>query len=288
MSAPGPARPVVEAFAPAEIARKVEDAGVAKTYLPVGRTLLLAVTAGAFIALGGSLTATIGSVSEIGLGPTRLLMGLGLSMGLFMVVVTGAELFTGNNLMLMGLFSRRIGVRALLRNWSLVYLGNLIGAVLIAGLVYFGRWWEQGDLSFAAQAINSAELRVNMAFETAFVRGILANILVCLAIWLATAGRSLTEKLIGVVLPVSAFIAAGYEHSVANMFFVPLGLMVWTEPEAAAAAGLTAGEARHMHIGWASYNLLAVTIGNIIGGGVMVGLGHWLIHRRAGVGEEVS
>lgn len=234
----------VEPFAPAEIARKVSDAGVAKTYLPVGRTLLLvgrtlllAVTAAAFIALAGSLTATIGSVSEIGLGPTRLLMGLGLSMALFMVVVTGAELFTGNNLMLMGLFSRRFGVRALLRNWSLVYL---------------------------------------------------ANILVCLAIWLATAGRSLTEKLIGVVLPVSAIIAAGYEHSVANMFFVPLGLMVWTEPEAATAAGLTAEQARHMHIGWAAYNLLAVTIGNIIGGGLMVGLGHWLIHRRAGVGAEVS
>ena len=147
-------------------------------------------------------------------------------------------------------------------------------------MVYYGLWWIQEDLAFAGPALASANAKVNLSFETAFVRGILANILVCLAIWLAMAGRTVTDKLLGIVLPVSTFIAAGFEHSVANMYFLPLGLLIATEPEAVAAAGLTAGQLDRMNVLWVAHNLAAVSLGNIIGGGVMVGLAHWFIHLR--------
>ena len=216
-------------------------------------TLALAVMAGAFIGLGGALTGTIAVGSELGIGPTRLLMGL---------------------------FSRYISLRALGRNWALVYVGNLAGALIVVLMVYYGRWWMQGDFSFAGSAVATADAKVNLSFETAFVRGILANILVCLAIWLAMAGHTVTDKLLGIVLPVTTFIAAGFEHSIANMYFVPLGLMISTEPEALAAAGLTADQLDRLNVPWAVHNLVAVSLGNIIGGGVMVALAHWFIHLR--------
>ena len=140
---------IVEALSPEEIARQVEETGVAKARAGVVSTLALSVLAGAFIGLGGVLASTIAVGSELGAGPTRLLMGLGLTMGLFMVVITGSELFTGNNMMLMGLFTRRIGLRRLGRNWALVYVGNLAGALIVVLMVYYGQWWMQGDFAFA-------------------------------------------------------------------------------------------------------------------------------------------
>ena len=271
---------IVEALSPEEIARQVEQVGVAKARAGIIPTVALAVMAGAFIGIGGVLAGTIGVASELGTGPTRLLMGLGLTMGLFMVVITGSELFTGNNMMLMGLFSRRISLRELGRNWALVYVGNLAGALIVVLMVYYGQWWVQGDHSFAGAAMATASAKVNLSFETAFVRGVLANILVCLAIWLATAGRTVTDKLLGIVLPVSTFIAAGFEHSIANMYFLPLGLLISTEPEALAATGLTADQLDRLNLPWVVHNLAAVSLGNIVGGGVLVGLAHWFIHLR--------
>ena len=271
---------IVEALSPKEIARQVEEAGVAKARAGVVSTLALAVMAGVFIGLGGVMASTIAVGSELGTGPTRLLMGLGLTMALFMVVITGSELFTGNNMMLMGLFTRRISLRGLGRNWALVYAGNLAGALIVVLMVYYGRWWMQGDFAFAGSAVATANAKVNLSFETAFVRGILANILVCMAIWLAVAGRTTIEKLMGIVLPVCTFIAAGFEHSIANMYFVPLGVLLATEPEALTAAGLTADQAGRLDVPWTVHNLAAASLGNIVGGGVMVGLAHWFIHLR--------
>ena len=271
---------IVEALSPEEIARQVEEVGVAKARAGTVSTLGLAVMAGAFIGLGGVLAGTIAVGSELGAGPTRLLMGLGLTMALFMVVITGSELFTGNNMMLMGLFTRRITLRALGRNWALVYVGNLAGALIVVLMVYYGQWWAQGDFSFAGPAVATANAKVNLSFGTAFVRGILANILVCMAIWLATAGRTTIEKLVGIILPVSTFIAAGFEHSVANMYFVPLGVLLSAEPEALTAAGLTADTAARLDIPWTVHNLAAASLGNIVGGGVLIGLAHWFIHLR--------
>ena len=138
----------------------------------------------------------------------------------------------------------------------------------------------QGDFSFAWSAVATADAKVNLSFETAFIRGILANILVCLAIWLAMPGHTVTDKLLGIVLPVTTFIADEFEHSIANMYFVPLGLLISTEPEALAAAGLTADQLDRLNAPWAVHNLVAVNLGNIIGGCVMVGLAHWFIHLR--------
>lgn len=278
-----PRRPTdytVDALSPDEIARKVTQLGASKVQTGAVSTLALAILAGFFIGLGGILAGTIASGSELGAGPTKMLMGLGLTMGLFMVVITGAELFTGNSLMLMGLVSRHISLRELSSNWSLVYVGNLIGALIVVFLVYFSRWWAQDDYAFAQTAIAIAQGKVDLSFEIIFVRGILANVLVCLAIWLAMAGRTLTDKLLGIALPVCTFIAAGFEHSIANMYFVPLGVLLAHDPEALAGAGFTAEQAARMTLPWTVHNIVAATLGNIIGGGVIVGLAHWFVHLR--------
>ena len=264
---------------PEEIAAQVVRAGFGKARAMLASTAVLAMMAGAFVALGGMLTSTIAAQSTLGAGPTRLIMGLGLTMGLFFVVVTGAELFTGNNLMVMSVLSRTILARQLARNWALVYVGNLIGALVIVVLIFYSRWWEQVDLSFSVFSVTSANDKVNLPFEIAFLRGIVANMLVCLGVWMATAGRSVTDKLLAVFLPVTAFVAGGFEHSVANMFFLPFGALVAADPDALAAAGLTAADVSRLDVAGIAWNLLAVTLGNIIGG-VVVGLADWTVHLR--------
>ena len=275
-----------EAFSPEQIARQVEERGVAKAHAGVIPTLALAVLAGAFIALGGLLATTIGVGSELGAGPTRLLMGVGFSLGLILVVVAGAELFTGNNLIIMSLVSRHIGIRALLRNWGLVYVGNLVGAFSVVVMVYYARWWAQGDFEIGGAALAAADAKVELSFHVAFVRGILANALVCLAVWLAMGGRTVTDKVLGIVFPITAFVAAGFEHSIANMYFIPLGMLLSSEPEALAAAGTTAEQVSRLNFPWLVHNLVAVSLGNIVGGAGMVGLVYWFIYlkRRRPVG----
>ena len=258
---------------PEETAAQLVRAGVGKARAMMASTVVLAVMAGAFVGLGAMLTSTIAAQSTLGTGPTRLLMGL------FFVVVTGAELFTGNNLMVMGVLSRTILARELARNWALVYVGNLIGALVIVLLVFYGRWWEQGDFSFSEFSVTSADGKVNLPFGIAFLRGIVANMLVCLGVWMATAGRTVTDKLLAVFLPVTAFVAGGFEHSVANMFFLPFGALVATDPDALAAAGLTAADVSRLDIAGIAQNLVAVTLGNIVGG-VLVGLADWTVHLR--------
>ena len=264
---------------PEEISIKLVRAGVGKARSILASTLVLAVMAGAFVALGAMLTSTIAAQSTLGAGPTRLVMGLGLTMGLFFVVVTGAELFTGNNLMVMSVLSRTILARELARNWALVYVGNLIGALVIVLLVFYGRWWEQGDFSFSEFSVTSADAKVNLSFGIAFLRGIVANMLVCLGVWMATAGRTVTDKLLAVFLPVTAFVAGGFEHSVANMFFLPFGALVAADADALAASGLTAADVSRLDLAGIAQNLAAVTLGNIVGG-VLVGLADWTVHLR--------
>ena len=277
----------VDAFSPEAIARHVEERGVAKAKAGVLPTLALAVLAGAFIALGGVLATTIGTGSELGAGPTRLLMGVGFSVGLILVVIAGAELFTGNNLIVMSLVSRHIGVRALLRNWGLVYAGNLVGALSVVVMVYYARWWAQSDFEMGGAALAIADGKVDLSFHVAFVRGILANALVCLAVWLAMGGRSVTDKVLGIVFPITAFVAAGFEHSIANMYFIPLGMLLSSEPEALTAAGMTAEQVGRLNFPWLVHNLTAVTLGNIVGGAGMVGLVYWFIYLR-GRAPEVT
>ena len=264
---------------PEEIARQVALTGASKARAMVASTMMLSVMAGAFIAFGGLFASTVAVESGLGAGPTRLIAGASFTLGLYLVVVTGAELFTGNNLMIVTLLGGQIKLLDVARNWIIVYLGNLVGALIVVLLVYYSQWWAQGDYSFAARSIETANDKVSLSFETALIRGVLANILVCLAVWMAAAGRTLTDKLLAVLLPITAFVAAGFEHSIANMYFTPVGLLISGDADAFNATGLSNSDIADLNLGGVINNLVAVTIGNMIGG-VMVGIANWVVHLR--------
>lgn len=262
--------PVVDAHPPAEVAREIERIGVVKARTDALTLLVLAVLAGAFISLGAMLYTVVATDSALGFGPTRLLGGLAFSLGLVLVVVAGAELFTGNNLIAVAWASGRIGFAAVLRNWLLVYLGNVIGCLGTVVLVY---WAAIADLSGGAvgeTALRVAEAKSELSSLEALSRGILCNALVCLAVWLAVAARSVTDKIVAVVFPVTAFVAMGFEHSIANWYFLPYGLLL--DGQGAISAG---GAAR---------NLAVVTVGNLLGGTLLVAGVYWLAYLR-GVGR---
>ncbi|HMS96722.1 MAG TPA: formate/nitrite transporter family protein [Tabrizicola sp.] len=244
-----------DAYRPAEIAALIETAGVAKAALPLHRTATLALLAGAFIGFGAAFWCVAMAGTDPGFGPQRVLGGAVFALGLILVVVGGAELFTGNALMVMAAVDRRITVGALLRNWALVYAGNLIGAMGLA--VAFGLSGLL-DGPMGVTAAKAAAAKAALGPVEAFVRGALCNALVCLAVWLSFAARSATDKILGVLWPVTAFVALGLEHSVANMFLIPAGLWAGAEVTAAGVAG----------------NLFWVTLGNIVGGAGGVALAY--------------
>ena len=279
---PEPTHPMigVDNYTPLEIAQMVDSRGVAKANAPGLTTLALGVLAGAFIALGAVLATIIGSQSALGFGPTRLLMGIGFSLGLVLVIIAGAELFTGNNLVVMSWVSRRISLKQLLRNWGIVYIGNFIGALSIVVMVYYARWWAQDEGNVGTTALAIANTKVNLSFEVVFIRGVLANALVCLAVWLASGGRSLVDKIFAIIFPIAAFVAAGFEHSIANMYFIPLGLLLANNAEALQTTGLASQQLSRLTVPWFLHNLTAATLGNILGGGLLVGLVYWFIYLR--------
>ncbi len=266
---------------PAEMAVKAEGLGVAKARMPVVQTFVLAVLAGAFISLGADFFLAVTTDTGLGWGPSRLLGGLAFSLGLILVVIAGAELFTGNNLVVMAWASGRISALEVGRNWAVVYAGNFAGSLATAGLVYYsGQWQFDGNL-VGANAVRIADHKVGLGFGEAIALGVLCNALVCLAVWLTYSARSNIDKAVAVVFPITAFVASGFEHSVANMFFVPLGLLVKRE---SAVTDLDAMSSTDLSdLTWGNFfvhNLLPVTAGNIIGGAVMVGLVYWFIYLR--------
>jgi formate/nitrite transporter len=269
-----------EAFSPGEIAGLVHTRGVAKAGAPAITTFVLALVAGAFIALGAVLSTTVTTGSALGLGPTRWLAGLAFSLGLILVIVAGAELFTGNNLIVMSVVSGHVPAGRLLRNWAIVYVGNAVGALSVVAMATVAEWWRLGDAAVGVTALSTAATKTGLSFPAAFARGILANALVCLAVWLATGGRSVVDKVAAIVFPVSAFVAAGFEHSIANMYFIPMGLVLRRNDEVVAAAGLPARELQTLDLGGLLTNLTASTVGNVIGGSVLVGLVYWFVYLR--------
>lgn len=283
MSEPAPAdtqhpMSAVDSFTPPEIARLVQTKGVAKADAAPVTTLVLGVVAGAFIALGGVLSTVIGSGSELGFGPTRFLAGIGFSLGLILVIVAGAELFTGNNLIVMSWVSGNIPLSRLLRNWAIVYVGNLVGALSVVAMVYLGEWWKQGQGSVGVNALSIAAGKASLSFGVVFVRAILANALVCLAVWLASAGRSVIDKIFAIVFPIAAFVASGFEHSIANMYFIPLGVLLSDKTDLVSAADLPPGQVAHLDATGLVTNLVAATLGNIVGGALLVGLVYWFVY----------
>ena len=255
----------LDALAPVQIARLVEEVGVNKANLGFIQTLTLSALAGGFIAFGAMFYTVAITGSTLGIGPTRLIGGAAFSLGLIMVIIGGAELFTGNSLIVMAWASRRITLAALLRNWCIVYLGNLIGAVAVAVLVHISGVLSLGDGAVGATAEAIATDKLALDPLQAFVRGILCNILVCLAVWMCFAARDVSGKVFVILFPITAFVALGFEHSVANMYLIPVGM-------------LNAGV---FNVGGAIANLIVVTVGNIIGGGVLVALVYWLVYLRS-------
>ena len=272
----------IDAYTPKEMATRVQKAGVGKVNLNTGSMLALAILAGAFIAFGAVFYTFVVNNSPLSLGFTQLIGGLVFCLGLIMVIVAGAELFTGNSLIVIACVSGDITTSQLLRNWSIVYIGNFIGALIIVGLIYFSNHWSFGDVGVKALLI--ANKKVNLPFGEALTKGILCNVLVCLAVWLCYACRSVTDKILAILFPITAFVALGFEHSVANMYFIPAGLVLAENSTmVAAATQATNGMLDLSQLTFSGFlfnNLLPVTIGNIIGGGVLVALVYWFIYLR--------
>jgi formate/nitrite transporter len=275
-----------DALLPPQIAARAADVGVTKASMDALRTLVLGILAGAFIGLGSAFaTTTAAGAQGMPFGVARLLAGIVFSLGLILVVVAGAELFTGNNLIVIAWAERRIALRRLLRNWALVYAGNLIGALGTVAVVYIGRQHEFGDGAVGVSALRIAETKGSLGLAQAVALGALCNALVCLAVWLAYGARSVTDKVVAVVFPVSAFVALGFEHSVANMYLLPTGILVRDHASDGFWAQSGASSADFPHVTWADaviHNLLPVTAGNVIGGSVMVGLVYWTVYLRGG------
>ncbi len=268
---PPPQPPMLDAYTPDQMALRVEKVGILKAEMATLPLLALAVLAGAFVALGAMFFTVTMTGGGLEFGPTRLLGGVAFSLGLILVVVGGAELFTGNVLMVMGWADCKVSTRALLRNWGMVYAGNLAGGAGMAVLAHAGGLFALDGGAVGATALRIAETKAALPFGVAFAKGILCNILVCLAVWLCFAAHSVTDKVLAIVFPITAFVALGFEHSIANMYFIPAGMLL--SPEGAMLAG--AGGLK----GFIA-NLVPVTLGNIVGGGGLVAAAYYVIYLR--------
>jgi formate transporter len=275
----------IDALLPPEMAAKAEDVGIRKANLDIVRTFVLAILAGAFIALGAAFSTTVaaGTPAAAPYGWSRLLTGLAFSLGLILVVVGGAELFTGNNLLVMAWANGRISTARLLRNWVIVYAGNFAGAVATALMVFISGQYMFGSGIVGATAMAIAAGKCRLSFSQAFALGILCNALVCLAVWLSYGGRTSADKILGIVPPITAFVAIGFEHSVANMYFIPVALLIKaTAPDAFwQSAGLSAEGYPEITLGrFLLNNLVPVTFGNIVGGAALVGIVYWFVYLK--------
>ena len=267
----------LDAFSPSEIAERVKNVGVVKARLSFLKMSLLGVLAGGFIGLGSLYFVIVMSDPSFGFAAARVLGGVVFSLGLLLVVVAGAELFTGNNLLAMAWASHLISTREMMRNWLIVCAANFVGASGLAVIVYLSGHAFLNDGKIAEKIISIAAAKCVMSASQLFWRGVLCNVLVCLAVWMAMAGRTVTDKFFAIVLPISAFVAAGFEHSIANMYFIPLAMLLKTD--------MTAVIANSDQITWWNFarNLAWVIPGNLLGGSVLVALIYYVIYLR---GEE--
>jgi formate/nitrite transporter len=287
----------IDALLPQEMASRAELLGVRKAEMPFLKMFMLSILAGAFISLGAIFATTVGagsiSIAASGgetafttgfpYGFNRLLVGLVFCLGLILVVVGGAELFTGNNLIVMAWANGKVTGRALLRNWVIVYIGNFVGSIGTVILMFLTKQYTFGANSIGISALRTGVAKVELGFLQALALGILCNALVCLAVWLTYSARSTIDKIAAIVFPITAFVAAGFEHSVANMYFIPYALFIkYFDPAYVSTVGDKVANLDKLT--WQSFllnNLLPVTIGNIIGGAVLVAAVYWAIFLRS-------
>jgi formate transporter len=255
------------AYSPQEVATLVQNSGAKKARLPLLSQMMLSILAGAFIGMGALYFVVIRSDPALGYAAKQVLGGVTFCLGLVMVVVAGAELFTGNNLLVMARARGLISTTEVLRNWTIVFLGNLIGAFGLALLVYLSHHAEMNNGAIEREYLNIAATKMALPFWTAFFRGVLCNSMVCLGVWMSMAGRSVIDKVIAIVFPISAFVVAGFEHCIANLYFFSMALLLHEGNVAVMLPGILK-------------NVAAVVAGNAIGGSVLVGLVYYLVYIR--------
>lgn len=273
----------IDALLPPEMALACETAGVAKAGRDGLALIILGLLAGAFIAFGAIfMTVVLTGAGELPWGVARLLAGIAFSLGLILVIVSGAELFTGDSLMIVAFASRRITFAALLRAWSLVYVGNIAGATGTAVLVFLAGQHAFGGSALGKTALAIASAKAALPTTQLFFLAVLCNVLVCLAVWMSFGAKSTTDKVMVIVPPVAAFVAAGFEHSIANLYLLPYGLAIksWAGPEFWTAIGQDAAAYPALTVTGALHNIAVATIGNLIGGSLMVGVVYWFVYLR--------
>ncbi len=265
---------------PADIAKSMSKTiGVQKTNASFMKLVVLGILAGVYIGFGAVFATLVTSdaAKYVGVGLTKVIAGGVFSVGLMLVVMAGAELFTGNNLMFMSVLDKKVSFYKVLGRWGIVYVANLIGSVLLAYIIYKSELWKGGNFLTGIQALKIANAKVNLSFGAAFYRAICCNWLVCLAVWLAIASRSVVGRVFGIFFPIMTFVACGFEHCIANMYFIPMGMFL-KGTQAASASGLNL-----INLGLKGFvvtNLIPVTLGNIVGGALFVGGLYWFVYVR--------
>ncbi|BBO15724.1 nitrite/formate transporter [Candidatus Brocadia pituitae] len=274
----------IDAYAPPQIAARIDKVATVKAQLTFVKTFLLGILAGAYIGIGAQFATLVTSDSTLHFGLTSMIAGITFSLGLMLVVVAGAELFTGNNLIIMGYVSKRIRTRDVLNNWIISYVSNLVGSLTMVFWVYNTHQFEFFHHMVGAKALLIANTKVNLDFKVALARGVLCNSMVCLAVWLCFSSRNVADKIIAIVFPIGGFVASGFEHCVANMYFIPMGITLKGNPTVVAAAEKMAGKTLDFsQLTWGGFfvnNLIPVTLGNIVGGVILVGVMFWFVYLR--------
>jgi formate/nitrite transporter len=268
----------VDAFTPAEVAQKVKTLGVDKANMSVFPLLILSMMAGAFISFGAMYYTLAMTEPSTAYGASKILGGVAFSLGFILVVIAGGELFTGNNLIVMAWANRKITLRRLLKNWGLVYLGNAVGALITVYLVYASGFLHGAHHEVSVTAMKVGLAKADLTTSEAFVRGLFCNALVCLASWMVYASRTVMDKVVAVVFPISAFVAMGFEHCIANIFMIPLAIVASLDPLTIEMSGLSAEALQNLSMSGFFHNLIAVTLGNIFGGSIMVGMSLYVIY----------
>ncbi len=270
-------------FAPPDIAKKAIAVGCNKSNLNLISTILLGMMAGIFIGLGAMLCTVVTTNTGLGFGVVKLLGGVTFCLGLILVVCAGAELFTGNTLITMACMSGKASWARLARNWFWVYFANLAGSLLLVFVMFYTKQWSLSSYGVGVTALTIANGKMDLTFTQELTRGIMCNMLVCLAVWLGFSAKTVMGKIMGIIFPITAFVAAGFEHSIANMYFLPMGILMANQDAVVEAAKLTGSATLDNVSIWGMVcNLVPVTIGNIIGGSVMVGGIYWYSYMRPG------
>lgn len=273
------------------MAENAEAIGVNKVNAPFTRTFFLAILAGAFIAFGAAFYAAVTANTNLSEGLTKLIGGICFSMGLILVVVGGAELFTGNNLIVMAWANGKVSLFKMLKNWFWVYIGNFIGSLFISILLFLAKTYHSAGGALGVHFLHIAEKKCELGFVQAIASGVLCNILVCLAVWLCFSSKSISGKILSIIFPISAFVTLGFEHSIANLFFIPEAMLILEFDGNFVEKIIHQNLSNYASISWYNFiflNLIPVTIGNIIGGGALVGVVYWFVYLRSEKAHKIQ